>query len=176
MPLPRFSWKDSPSNIDTDFIASGSRMSQSTNESNLIAPPPVSEQKNALPQKQKDWLIEACGSNLLQNATTNREVLSTDSEIDQNDSNEGDGGNRTVESGSSGHETVSQISIHLYKKKKESCCVSAKTKLFNFDLFYENEDLLSCTLINSLKIVSCMYHEVEFLLMCINPFSSFANL
>lgn len=106
LPLPRFSWKDSPSNIDTDFIASGSRMSQSTNESNLIAPPPVSEQKNALPQKQKDWLIEACGSNLLQNATTNREVLSTDSEIDQNDSNEGDGGNRTVESGSSGHETL----------------------------------------------------------------------
>nr|XP_036225635.1 ralBP1-associated Eps domain-containing protein 1 isoform X2 [Bactrocera oleae] len=106
LPLPRFSWKDSPSNIDTDFIPSGSRMHQSTNESNSIPPPPVSERKNSLPQKQKDWLVESGGGNTLENAIKNRDVVSTDSEIDQNESNEGDSANRADESGSSGHETL----------------------------------------------------------------------
>ncbi|XP_050318979.1 ralBP1-associated Eps domain-containing protein 1 isoform X1 [Bactrocera neohumeralis] len=106
LPLPRFSWKDSPSNIDTDFIASGSRIHQCTNESNLIPPPPVSERKNSLPQKQKDWMVESCGSNTLQKTIANRDVASTDSEIDHNESNEGISANRADESGSSGHETL----------------------------------------------------------------------
>uniref|UniRef100_A0A0K8USL5 RalBP1-associated Eps domain-containing protein 1 n=1 Tax=Bactrocera latifrons TaxID=174628 RepID=A0A0K8USL5_BACLA len=106
LPLPRFSWKDSPSNIATDFIASGSRIHQSTNESNIIPPPPVSERKNSLPQKQKDWMVESCGGNTLQKAIANRDVVSTDSEIDHNESNEGDSANRADESGSSGHETL----------------------------------------------------------------------
>ncbi|XP_054082487.1 ralBP1-associated Eps domain-containing protein 1 isoform X2 [Zeugodacus cucurbitae] len=106
LPLPRFSWKDSPSNMDTEFVASCSRIHQSTNEINLIPKPLVSERKNSLSQKQNDWLVESCGSNSLQNASTNMDILSADSEIDRNDLNEVDGANRKDDSGSSGHETL----------------------------------------------------------------------
>ncbi|XP_054742229.1 ralBP1-associated Eps domain-containing protein 1 isoform X1 [Anastrepha obliqua] len=127
LPLPRFSWKDSPSSIEPNTAASGSKTHQPTNGSNSIPPPPVAERKNSLTRRPSDWQVEGSGDNSRKNSAMiqphfqkerdsaiNSDVPSTDSEVDQNESSCGDGASRIVNSGCSGRE------IHRHRGSPEA--------------------------------------------------------
>ncbi|XP_004526690.1 ralBP1-associated Eps domain-containing protein 1 isoform X3 [Ceratitis capitata] len=116
LPLPRISLKDSPGNCESNI----SKIQQPSNGSNVIPPPPVAERKNSLPHRSNDWLVEAEENISSQKATISQQHLqkqkdvsissdvpSTDSEIDQNESN--GGANRVVNSESSGHEALRNL-------------------------------------------------------------------
>ncbi|XP_067625148.1 ralBP1-associated Eps domain-containing protein 1 [Eurosta solidaginis] len=116
LPLPRFSWKDSPCSNDPNIAACTIKVLHNANGPNVIPPPTVAERKNSLPQRLGDWQAETTGCNSRQSSSTiqtplhkhqdsitNSDVHSTDSEVDQNESS-CDSGGRTVDAGRSSGE------------------------------------------------------------------------
>ncbi|XP_017487870.1 PREDICTED: ralBP1-associated Eps domain-containing protein 1 isoform X1 [Rhagoletis zephyria] len=117
LPLPRFSWRDSPSGMGPNTAASISGAYPSVNGSKAMPPPPVAERKTSLPHGLNDWKMGTSGSSSRQNSGSfqhfqkqpdseiNSDIPTTDSEVDQNESSCGDGAGHVVDSGSSGRET-----------------------------------------------------------------------
>ncbi|XP_037958525.1 ralBP1-associated Eps domain-containing protein 1 isoform X2 [Teleopsis dalmanni] len=96
LPLPRFSWKDSPSSIDTN---AGSNIFNQQNGINVLPPPPVADRRNSLPRRA-DWQDSNTSGSRRNSvnqqhqqqqqqhldAAANSDVPSTDSEVEQNES------------------------------------------------------------------------------------------
>lgn len=131
LPLPRFSWKESPSGGTDVMSTSGTSLNLLLHQSNGLnpLPPPVADRRNSLPRRS-DWqestTKSALGSRRNSSVNSQREqreqqiaqnsdVQSTDSEVEQNESSGGGGGAGGC-TGSSSREAVRKLIKHNFRK------------------------------------------------------------